>query len=110
LNFYSEVLGLRVVERSEGGEVLLEAGKGSQLLLYPGSPTKSDHTLACFAVAKIEDAIQSLKAKGIKMEDYDLPGLKTVNHISTNGNLRAAWFRDPEGNYLGLTQKIQASR
>jgi hypothetical protein len=42
--------------------------------------------------------------QGVIFDDYDFPDLKTVNHVATQGNLKAAWFKDPEGNYLGLNQ------
>jgi catechol 2,3-dioxygenase-like lactoylglutathione lyase family enzyme len=104
VKFYTEVLGLKILEQSEGGDVMLEAGKGSVISLYPGPAAKADHTLACFAVSNLENVIKTLKSKGVKMEDYDMPGLKTVNHIAKQGKKKAAWFRDAEGNYLGLME------
>jgi len=43
-----------------------------------------------------------LEARGVTFEDYDMPGLKTVNHIAEMGADRAAWFLDPDGNVLCL--------
>jgi hypothetical protein len=46
-----------------------------------------------------------LKAAGVVFEEYDFPSLKTVDGVAeTPGNTRSAWFKDSEGNTLGLVQ------
>jgi hypothetical protein len=63
-------------------------------------------------VVDIEATVAALKARGVVFEEYDLPGLKTVNGIAEIvGNYpskgvgeKGAWFRDSEGNLLGLGQ------
>lgn len=50
------------------------------------------------------DAAEELKARGVVFEDYDFPTLKTVDSIATTGPSRAAWFRDSEGNIIGIVQ------
>jgi hypothetical protein len=47
-----------------------------------------------------------LKRAGVVFEDYDFPGLKTVNHVCVLGAEKAAWFKDTEGNYLCLHEDI----
>ena len=51
-----------------------------------------------------EAAMADLRAKGVAFEEYDLPGLKTVNGMAELGGLKAAWFKDPEGNILSVVQ------
>ena len=46
----------------------------------------------------------ALTQSGVVFEEYDLPGFKTVDSIATTGDVRAAWFRDSEGNILGIVQ------
>jgi hypothetical protein len=46
----------------------------------------------------------------VVFEEYDLPGLKTVNGIASFGELQGAWFKDSEGNILGLTQARDSQR
>ena len=41
-----------------------------------------------------------------KFEEYDVPGMKTVNGIATGGDARAAWFKDSEGNILAVIQTL----
>jgi hypothetical protein len=45
----------------------------------------------------IEAAVARLRALGVAFEEYDLPGLKTENGITTLGDTKAAWFKDPDG-------------
>jgi hypothetical protein len=57
-----------------------------------------------WAVDDIEVVVADLRAKGVVFEEYDLPGLKTVGGIAETAGDRAAWFKDSEGNILGLVQ------
>jgi hypothetical protein len=50
----------------------------------------------------VEAEVQDLRRHGVKFEEYDMPGLKTVNGIATMGKLHAAWFKDSEGNILAV--------
>ncbi len=52
----------------------------------------------------IESEVADLKSRGVVFEEYDLPGLKTVNSIATMGPAKSAWFKDSEGNLLAVTQ------
>jgi hypothetical protein len=47
-------------------------------------------------------------AGGVIFEEYDLPGLKTVNSIATGGGAKTAWFKDSEGNILAVSQRLFA--
>jgi predicted enzyme related to lactoylglutathione lyase len=59
-----------------------------------------------FRVDDIEKEIRDLQARGVVFADYDLPGLKTVEHVCVLGSEKAAWFQDPEGNILCLHEDI----
>jgi predicted enzyme related to lactoylglutathione lyase len=99
--FYAEKLGFTSPREEPGG--LMYQCKDSWFLLYPsqGAGT-AQHTLGGWAVDDIEAEVAGLMARGVVFEEYDLPGLKTVNGIATMGLNRAAWFKDSEGNILGL--------
>ena len=47
-----------------------------------------------------------MKRAGVTFEDYDFPGLKTVNHVCVLGAEKAAWFKDTEGNYLCIHEDL----
>jgi predicted enzyme related to lactoylglutathione lyase len=104
--FYTEKLGLSIYKEDPSPGIMFKAGEGTMLYVYQRAATKADHTAASFNVKNIETEVKELKAKGVKFEEYDLPkmGIKTVNGIATVGDMKAAWFKDTEGNILGLAQ------
>jgi len=105
-DFYVNKLGLEAEGLAADGKFLLRAG-GTRLALFPKPDgTKADHTAVSFQVADIAAAIRQLEARGVAFVDYDLPGLKTVEHVCVLGAEKAAWFQDPEGNILCLHQDI----
>ncbi len=107
--FYHETLGLKIDWEDARG-VMFESGDGSMLYIYKREPTKADHTAVVFQVEGIDSEVKELRRKGIKFEEYDIPGLgvKTVDGISTRRvgdyEAKSAWFKDTEGNILSLVQ------
>ena len=57
-----------------------------------------------FSVEDIDSAVSDLQAAGVVFEEYDVPGLKTERGVAKTGDIRAAWFKDSEGNLIGLVQ------
>jgi catechol 2,3-dioxygenase-like lactoylglutathione lyase family enzyme len=106
--FYEGSLGLQPGGFKPDGKFVYRVG-GSTLALFPKPEgTKADHTAISFRVDDIAASIEALKRKGVAFEDYDFPGLKTVNHVCVLGAEKAAWFKDPEGNYLCLHEDLPA--
>ena len=99
--FYGETLGLTQDNESPAG-VHFKCSNGTALFLYPRGATKADHTAAGFEVQDVEAEVRALKAKGVVFEEYDTPEIKTVDGIATWGVQKGAWFKDTEGNILGL--------
>ena len=56
-----------------------------------------------FEVSNIESEIVELQGNGVEFADYDLPGLKTIDHIAVSGSMKAAWFEDPDGRIVRST-------
>lgn len=80
---------------------------GVTLALIPREGgTKAEHTALSFEVRDIAQRIRAMEQAGVVFEDYDLPGLKTVEHVCVLGSEKAAWFRDTEGNYLCLHEEM----
>src|SRR3954471_21736612 len=96
--FYERALGLKPLGKQADGKVLFAAGGGILALFPKPGGTRADHTAVSFQVADIAAAITDLKSRGVAFEDYDFPGLKTVDHVCVLGSEKAAWFKDPEGN------------
>ena len=102
--FYGDTLGLKRLEPPPGG-VAFQCGDGSRLFLYERPATKADHTVLSFEVEDMESTVEALRGKGITFEEYDRPDIKTVNGIATWGEMKVAWFKDTEGNILGLSSR-----
>ena len=105
--FYADVLGLKPGDEGPGGEGMFAAGDGSMVLIYerPGMPAPLNTTLGFNLPADQFDAVAAdLRAKGVTFEDYDVPeiGLKTVNGIAEFEGVKAAWFKDTEGNIVNI--------
>ena len=81
-------------------------GNGALARFERGAPKKADHTAISFGVRDIVGAIRELEGRGAVFHDYDLPGLKTVNHLCVLGSEKAAWFGDTEGNILCLHEDL----
>jgi len=104
--FYEDKLGFRPGKEIEGG-VVYEFGKGTAAFLYPTpSAGSSRASQAYWQVEDIEREVAELKKRGVKFEDYDMPGMKTDGSIFTGGGARAAWFKDSEGNILAVIQSL----
>jgi catechol 2,3-dioxygenase-like lactoylglutathione lyase family enzyme len=103
--FYEEKLGLKLVKEDPSPGGIFQAGAGTYLYLYERGATKADHTVASFHVEDVVTTVERLKANGIVFEELELPslGIKTVNGIATLGDMKGAWFKDTEGNILGIT-------
>jgi predicted enzyme related to lactoylglutathione lyase len=104
--FYEDVVGLKAREVYAGG-VIYECGKGSWVFMYPspGAGTNKAST-AFWSVDDVEAEVAALKLRGVVFEEYDWPGLKTVNGIATGGGAKTAWFKDTEGNILAISQRL----
>src|SRR5262245_14015609 len=107
--FYSEKLGLEPVEERPGG-LCYRCGGSCFALFESAGAASGNHTQMAWEVANIESAVASLRARGVVFEEYDLPGLKTVNGIADlEGDYpskcvgeRAAWMKACEGSVRGL--------
>jgi catechol 2,3-dioxygenase-like lactoylglutathione lyase family enzyme len=113
--FYAEKLGLEPVEERPGG-LLYRCASGAFALFISSGASAGDFTQMAFEVADLKATVSALRARGVIFEQYDLPGLKTVNGIAeVDGNYPskggvgelAAWFKDSEGNLLGIGQPIR---
>jgi catechol 2,3-dioxygenase-like lactoylglutathione lyase family enzyme len=112
--FYAEKLGLEPSEERPGG-LLYRAGGCEFALFESAGASPGSFTQMGWEVHDIEATVAELRARGVVFEEVDLPGLRTVDGIAeVAGNYpskggkgeRAAWFRDSEGNMLGVGQPI----
>ncbi|WP_406442993.1 VOC family protein [Streptomyces sp. NBC_01613] len=104
--FYGDTLGLKLIEDRE--EVVFFESGGTRFDLYPTpSGGRAAHTLAGWTVDDLDAEMAELRGRGVTFEEYDQPGLKTVNGVMESADLRGAWFKDSEGNILSLVQDLR---
>ncbi|MFF1881197.1 VOC family protein [Pseudarthrobacter sp. NPDC058196] len=109
-SFYTEKLGLPHRGMTDDGSELLGTDGGPMLQLMPVSDGKhSEHTALSFEVADIEGTVRDMEARGVMFQDYDLPTLRTENHICTTESEKCAWFMDTEHNILCVHQNLAAN-
>ena len=103
--FYEDVVGLKPREEYAGG-VIYECG-GTEVFLYltPNAGT-SKASQAYWEVDDVESEVADLKARGVKFEEYEMPGVTMKNSIATGGGAKTAWFKDTEGNILAVSQRL----
>ncbi len=105
-NFYEKKVGLKPDQQINGG-VAYEFSGGTAAFLYPTPYAgTSKASQAFWQVPDIEAEVAELKKRGIKFEEFDVPGMKTVNGIAKGGGAKAAWFKDSEGNTMAVIQSL----
>jgi catechol 2,3-dioxygenase-like lactoylglutathione lyase family enzyme len=112
--WYRDKLGLEPAEARPGG-LLYRVGATSFALFESRGKASGDHTQMAFDVEDIDAVVNRLRERGVEFEEVDAPGLRTVGGIADiDGNYpskgtaeRGAWFRDSEGNLLGVGQPLQ---
>ena len=111
--FYAEKLGLEPSEERPGG-LLYRCPNGEFALFQSAGAASGTFTQMGFTVDDVAATVAELRRRGVVFEEVDLPGLKTVdgiaevagNYLSKGSGEMAAWFRDSEGNMLGIGQPI----
>ena len=112
--FYSQKLGLEPVDERPGG-LLYRCASGEFSLFASAGASNGSFTQIAFQVEDLAATVAELRSRGVVFEEYDFPGLSTVNGIAdiegqypSKGRAeRGAWFRDSEGNLIGIGQVIR---
>jgi catechol 2,3-dioxygenase-like lactoylglutathione lyase family enzyme len=101
--FYEETLGLTQIG-AEGQEVVVFRSGNSTIYVYKSQYAGTNQATALtWVVGKdIEGVVQELKAKGVTFEQYDMPDTIREGDIHVSGNMKVAWFKDPDGNILNI--------
>ena len=101
--FYQDVLGLQQID-SNTPEVIVFKSGNSMINVYKSQYAGTNKATAMTWIVgdNIEEVVQALKAKGITFEHYDMPNIKLDGDIHVDGQMKVAWFKDPDGNILNL--------
>jgi catechol-2,3-dioxygenase len=101
-HFYEDTLGLKKLPTAKSGVLSFKSGN-STLLVYESQYAGTNKaTAATWVVDDVEGVVKNLKAKGVIFEHYDLPGITRQGDVHVAGNLKNAWFKDPDGNILSI--------
>lgn len=111
IEFYEGVLGLPLQQRIEdlpaNREARFKVGQTDLGIYESVAAGQSRATLMTFEVDDIEATVDDMRSRGVTFEEYDMPNLKTENGIATTGEEKGAWFKDPDGNILAVTQVVR---
>jgi catechol 2,3-dioxygenase-like lactoylglutathione lyase family enzyme len=102
--FYEDKLGFKPMRKLPGG-VMYQGADDTRFVLYPTpNAGKAPQTIMGFATDNVEREVKELKGRGVVFEEYDYPTLKTVDSIARREGVSSAWFKDSEGNILGIVE------
>jgi catechol 2,3-dioxygenase-like lactoylglutathione lyase family enzyme len=110
--WYSEKLGLEPSDERPGG-ILYRMGGGDFALFASQGAASGEHTQMAFEVQDIDAVVAELRSRGVVFEEYE--GFTEGGIAEIEGNYpsksssgeRAAWFRDCEGNMLGVGELLR---
>ena len=103
--FYHDVLGLEILREDPDDRIVFRCGGGTQLAVTKSTVgTHDTQTQMAWRVPDIHEALQDLRARGVRIEEYTAPDPVTINGIADMGHSWAAWFLDPSGNVLAVVQ------
>ncbi len=101
--FYEETLGLKKID-TQGEEAITFKSGNSKIFVYRSqfAGTNQATAVTLSVGSELEEIVGALKSKGVRFEHYDMPGMTRQGDIHGEGDMRAAWFKDPDGNILAL--------
>lgn len=101
--FYTRTLGLEVSGR-EGAEAISFKARDSEVLVYRSELAGTNRATAVTWIVgdELDEIVRGLDEKGVAFQHYDLPGMSRSGHVHFAGEMRVAWFTDPEGNIHSL--------
>jgi len=104
--FYEGTLGLKQVD-AEGDELVVYRSGNSVINVYRSDYAGTNQaTAVTWAVGdEVENVVRDLKAKGVTFEHYEMPGMKHEGDLHVAGDMKVAWFKDPDGNILNVVNR-----
>ena len=103
--FYSETLGLKQID-AEGEEAVVYATGSGKMIVYRSEYAGTNKaTAVTWTVADVDGLVRELKGKGVTFEHYDMPMMTHEGDVHVAGDMRAAWFTDPDGNIHSIVNR-----
>ena len=103
--FYEEKLGFEPEDVREDDVVTYTSG-GSKVFVYKSDFAGTNKATALtWVVADVDAVVKDLNKKGVPFEHYEMPGMTLEGDVHVAGEMRAAWFKDPDGNILAVVNE-----
>lgn len=103
--FYHGTLGLEILREDPDDRIVFRCGNGSQIAVTKSTVgTKDTQTQLAWRTSDLAAELVDLRARGVKIEEYEAPDPVTTDGIADMGHSWAAWFIDPSRNVLALVQ------
>jgi catechol 2,3-dioxygenase-like lactoylglutathione lyase family enzyme len=104
-SFYHDTLGLEIAREDPGDRIVFRCGGGTQLAVTSSTTGTADfQTQMAWRVPDIRAAVEDLRSRGVRIEEYTAPDPVTLDGVADMGHSWAAWFLDPSRNVLALVQ------
>jgi catechol 2,3-dioxygenase-like lactoylglutathione lyase family enzyme len=103
-DFYADKLGLEVLSEDERTIVFACGGDSRLMVSASTTGTSDEQTQVAWRVDDLASELEELRARGVRIEEYDTPELKTENGVVDTGDALHAWIVDPGKNVLGIDQ------
>jgi catechol 2,3-dioxygenase-like lactoylglutathione lyase family enzyme len=104
--FYEETLGLKKSQDGPGG-VMYKSGDSMVFVYESQFAGTNQATTATWGVGNdLDKIVADLKTKGVNFEHYDMPGGTREGDVHVMDDMRAVWFKDPDGNILNLVNQM----
>ena len=102
--FYESVLGLQRDHDFAG--TILRSGDSMVSIYRSDHAGTAEHTVMAMSVSDLEAAMALLRERGVEFLEYDYPDFRTVDGIALLGSVRTAWFADPDGNIIAVSEHL----
>jgi len=103
--FYGETLGLKQIPSKEPEVLNFKSGHTALVVYKSQFAGTNKATSVTWPVDDVEDVAKTLEQKGVAFEHYDMPGMTLKGDVHLAGKMKAAWFKDPDGNIHGLVSE-----
>jgi catechol 2,3-dioxygenase-like lactoylglutathione lyase family enzyme len=103
--FYRDTLGLKPVHREGGDLVVFQSGHSTINVYRSDYAGTNKATAVTWTVDSVDDEVKTLRNKGVVFEHYDMPGMTRDGDIHSGGDMKIAWFKDPDGNILNVVSR-----
>ena len=100
--FYEKTLGLSRAGSEDEESIVYESGETTINVYRSKFAGTNQATALTWAVDDVDDVVRTLKARGVRFEHYDFPDTRHEGDVHVSGDIRVAWFKDPDGNILSV--------